>query len=384
MKKITSIIISMTILMLIAISPVSAELKTGYREYGDTKYSYKYEDIGDFRYIYNNDGVLLEVLFNKRSSEKEIDRIEFPAEYNGMQVNNIGFTDFDDDPKVKNLKVNTVFIPKTIFQFLISCVENPEAEKRERLISLRNIEVDRDNPYLCSRDGVLYSKDMKTLCLYPNRNEMTIYKMPDSVKFASGIEKANNLEYIFFSNNMKRIDYCVNYCENLKYVRIGKNTKKIGSEAFLGNHKLKVVKIKSKKLKDIGEIAFCGCYSLKKINIPSTVKTIGEGAFWQCKSLKKITLPKNLKSIGFSAFADCKKLSKVIINNKKKAPKISKDVVNSETGVYKKAFKNTKKGIKFYVKNKKVAKSLKKQLKGSGVRNAKILVGKKVVYKNVK
>ena len=48
------------------------------------------------------------------------------------------------------------------------------------------------------------------------------------------------------------------------------------------------------------------------------------------------------------------------------------------------AFENTKKGIKFYVKNKKVAKSLKKQLKGSGVRNAKILIGKKVVYKNVK
>lgn len=81
-------------------------------------------------------------------------------------------------------------------------------------------------------------------------------------------------------------------------------------------------------------MSFSKCSRLNKINIPPTVKTIGEGAFWQCKSLKKKTLPKNLKSIGFSAFADCKKLSKVIINNKKKAPKISKDVVNSETGVY--------------------------------------------------
>lgn len=81
MKKIISITISIIISMLIAVIPVSAELKTGYREYGDTKYSYKYEDIGDFRYIYNNDGVLLQVLFNKRSSEKEIDRIEFPVEY---------------------------------------------------------------------------------------------------------------------------------------------------------------------------------------------------------------------------------------------------------------------------------------------------------------
>ena len=47
------------------------------------------------------------------------------------------------------------------------------------------------------------------------------------------------------------------------------------------------------------------------------------------------------------------------------------------------AFKNTKKGIKFVVKNKRVAKSLKKKLKGTGVRNAKILIGKKVVYQNI-
>lgn len=60
-------------------------------------------------------------------------------------------------------------------------------------------------------------------------------------------------------------------------------------EAFWGNDKLKVVKIKSKKLKSIGDVAFNACLSLKKINIPSTVKTIGEGAFWGCKSLKKIT-----------------------------------------------------------------------------------------------
>lgn len=74
-----------------------------------------------------------------------------------------------------------------------------------------------------------------------------------------------------------------------------------------------------------------------------------------------------------------------MIKNKKIAPKIScVKGMPDPTFLYESAFSNTKKGIKFYVKNKKVAKSLKKQLKGSGVRNAKILVGKKVVYKNVK
>ena len=388
MKKIISIIISITILMLIAVSPVSAELKTGYREYGDTKYSYKYEDIGNFRYIYNNDGILQKVLFNKRNSKKEIARIEFPVEYNGKQVNEIGFTDFEDDPKSNNLKVNTIFIPETIKVFMISCVGNFENDSGERFISLRNIEVDKDNPYLCSKDGVLYSKDLKTIHLYPNRNSMTVYKMPNSVEEYTGsplFHKRNNIKKLYLSNNLKSLGYSfAANCKNLEYVSIGANTQEIDTEAFWGNDKLKTVNIKSQKLKAIGDVAFNACLSLKKINLPSKVKTIGEGAFWGCKSLKKITLPKNLKSIGFSAFADCKKLSKVIINNKKKAPKILKDSYNSETGVYKKAFKNTKKGIKFYVKNKKVAKSLKKQLKGSGVRNAKILIGKKVVYKNVK
>ena len=46
-------------------------------------------------------------------------------------------------------------------------------------------------------------------------------------------------------------------------------------------------------------------------------------------------------------------------------------------------FKNTKKGLKFAVKNKKVAKGLKKQLTKNKRKlvDAKILVGKKIVYR---
>ena len=46
------------------------------------------------------------------------------------------------------------------------------------------------------------------------------------------------------------------------------------------------------------------------------------------------------------------------------------------------AFKRAATGIKFYVKNKTVAKQLKSKLKGK-VKNAKIYVGKKLIYKNV-
>ena len=51
MKKIVSIILSATILMLIAISPVSA--------------NNDYEDNGDFRYIYQLNGSILNALYKK-------------------------------------------------------------------------------------------------------------------------------------------------------------------------------------------------------------------------------------------------------------------------------------------------------------------------------
>lgn len=370
MKKIATIILSIILSISALVSPVSADLT------------------GDFQYTY--DGISVEAKYKKRNSKQEILRIEFPEKNNGKEISKIGFTNFDDDIKAQNLKVNTLFVPKTVKEVYFECVYYYNlCESSERYISLKNIEVDKDNPYLCSKGGVLYSKDMKTIHLYPNRNGMSVYKMPNSIEEYTGspifIER-NNIQRLYLSDNLKYIgESFASKCKNLKFVYVGTNTKEIEQLAFNGDKKLKTVKINSKKLKSIEDLTFSGCSNLKKINIPSTVKTIGEGAFWKCKSLKKITLPKNLKKIEYSAFGNCKNLSKIILSSKKKAPRISKNVkANSETGVYESAFSNTKKGIKFYVKNKRVAKSLKKQLKGSGVRNAKILVGKKVVYKNVK
>lgn len=228
MKKIVTIILSTILSISSLINPVSAELKTGYREYGDTKYSYKYEDIGDFRYIYEEKSTFVEVLYKKASSKQEIKRIEFPAEHKGKQVNKIGFTDFEDNPKSNNLKVNTIFIPKTIKTFMISCVGNFENDSGERFISLRNIEVDKDSPYLCSKDGVLYSKDMKTIHLYPNRNSMTVYKMPNSIEDYTGsplLHKRNNIKKLYLSNNLKSLGYSfAANCKKLEYVSIGSNT----------------------------------------------------------------------------------------------------------------------------------------------------------------
>ncbi len=113
----------------------------------------------------------------------------------------------------------------------------------------------------------------------------------------------------------------------------------------------------------------------KLYNIPKKVERVEKYAFAHVEALEKVAfLGAGNVTICKNAFYNCKNLSVVKMRKKTKAPKI-----------YKNAFAGTKEGIKFYVKNKKVAKQLKKQLrkKGVGVKKAKIYVGKKLVYKNV-
>ena len=171
------------------------------------------------------------------------------------------------------------------------------------------------------------------------------------------------------------------YCYKLKKIKFGKHLKTIGEKSFSGTA-IKKITIPNSVIK-IGSQAFEGCKKLKYVNIGNKVKTLS-GTFANCSNLEKIVLGTNIKDINdfeggswwtrdfITAFQNCKKLSSVVLKNKKKAPKISE-----------RTFENTKNGIKFYVKNKKVAKGLKKNLKGTGVKNAKIYIGKTLVYSGI-
>lgn len=113
-------------------------------------------------------------------------------------------------------------------------------------------------------------------------------------------------------------------------LRIGANTKSIGSWAFLQCRKLIDVVLKE-GLIHIGKNAFSECESLREFVIPDTVTILGSGVlsdctglvhaelpskmkeipeklFWKCNSLKSVKLPDEYVEIGGSAFQDCKVL----------------------------------------------------------------------------
>ena len=154
------------------------------------------------------------------------------------------------------------------------------------------------------------------------------------------------------------------------YNNILYNKKKTELIAYPRNKNLKTFKI-SNGVKYISSRAFYKS-KLKNISISKNIKIIGSDSFMQSKNLKCFELKGNVKEIESFAFCNCQSLSKFKMKFAIRAPEIQWN-----------AFKNTKKGIKFVVKNKRVAKSLKKKLKGTGVKNAKILIGKKVIYQNI-
>lgn len=125
----------------------------------------------------------------------------------------------------------------------------------------------------------------------------------------------------------------------------------IGKNAFSGCTGLKTVKMSNSKIVTISSKAFYKCTALKSVSLPGTLKIIGNSAFYGCKKMKSIVIPAKVNKINAKAFYGCTNLKKVTIKSK-----VLKTVGS-------KAFKKTKKGIKFSLpKSKKAA--YKKMLEG--------------------
>ena len=351
--------------------------------------------------------------------------------------------EFSNFPKLKkmNLPKNTMIGRKDYYNsyFMVYFNEGfDDASHISYFESCPNLKlsVDPNNPYYSYKNDLLLSKDGKEV--YMSFNESTNITIPDGVenlyslggyKFyhVKNVNLPDTLKYlgggwssitkVTLPNGLEEIGYEAFENSKLTKIVIPDSVKKIGERAFCGSN-LKTIKF-GKNLTVIGNGAFRACYNLKSVTIPKKVKEIEMSVFRDCKSLKSITIPKKVEKIYSSAFNNCKniknvkilsskvsiwcrafyncaklksvtinnaekidqrafnnckKLSKITINNKKKSPKMVRLVYG---------FRNTKNGLKFVVKNKKIAKQLKKRLKGSKVKNAKILIGKKVIYKNI-
>ena len=129
------------------------------------------------------------------------------------------------------------------------------------MYNLKEFVVDNENGNYQSIDNVLFTKDGKTLLLYPYAKEGERYNIPETVTT-------------------------------------------IDEQAFGGSHLITI--IANEGLKEIRTLAFNNLGSLEAISLPSTLERIGHRAFWGCNKLMEISCkayyPPTLKYDSYSYF----------------------------------------------------------------------------------
>jgi len=161
-------------------------------------------------------------------------------------------------------------------------------------VNLNKIVVDKENPNFTSLDGVLYSKDMKTLLLYPNKCG---YKY---LKDAAGNPLVDKKSGALFPD------------KNSGYFTVPAGVTAIGENAFYKCDKLLGITFTG-DVKEVHEKAFFKCKGLTKLELLEGLTTIDVDAFSFCDNLTgDVTIPASCKKIEKYAFFSNSSLIKKI------------------------------------------------------------------------
>jgi len=174
-----------------------------------------------------------------------------------------------------------------------------------------------NTPAYSDVDGVLFTKDMKTLLRYPESKAQTSYTIPDGVIFIEdgAFKWCNNLAEIIIPDSVTSVGKDAFYsCNNLQKVNIPNGVTSIADFTFFGCGSLEEITIPS-SVTSIGNRAFLDCDSLTEITIPDGVTTIGEWAFSSCSHLTSVTIPNSVTSIGAGAFRASERLTDIFVDN---------------------------------------------------------------------
>lgn len=159
---------------------------------------------------------------------------------------------------------------------------------------LRKVEVDEANEHFTSVDGVLYTKDMKKLIVYPVMKEETAYTIPEGVERvgACAFYKNETLTQVNLPSTLKEIgDMAFFKCENIALVTLPDGLTKIGSDAFSYCQGMTPVMYIPDSVEEIGDFAFYACSNLKEFYMGAqNEEQITGGDSWLPKNIKKVAV----------------------------------------------------------------------------------------------
>ena len=245
------IIITLCLVLLICFSFVSCGEDMDFLS-GDTSISFNITDG--------------EAIVTKIPNKSIVTEIAIPDEYDGVPV-----TAIDEFAGVNLEYITKITIGKNVKEIDDWAFGNSK--------NIVEFDVDENNPYICDVDGVIYSKDMKTLLFYPP---------------ALGVQTEKDAD----GNEVKFISYIVP--EGVETIR---------SKAFYKCYELKEITLPS-TLKSIEEMAFFRC-SLSELTLPDGLTFIGKDAFSYCTNIKELTIPTTVTQIDDYAFYNCTSLKDV-------------------------------------------------------------------------
>ena len=177
-----------------------------------------------------------------------------PAEVQGVPVTRIGERVFGFQKQIVS-----VTIPATVTEI---------GGHLAGYSTLQKYIVDENNKTFCSVDGVVFTKDMKTLVSYPTSYYTKTYTVPDGVEtIGDGAAYNSDIESLILSDSVTKVDnFAFTYCKKLKSIKFTNSLKSIGFSGF-GN-----------------------CASLESADVPASVEKIDSSAFGSCAALKTLTI----------------------------------------------------------------------------------------------
>ena len=201
-------------------------------------------------------------------------------------------------------------------------VSSDEADEKIMGISLcirapKAVVVDEDNPYLSSRDGILFDKEGTRLIWYPIGKQEETCTIPEGVTQIGPFAFAGRYTGI---RQLKKDGTAAvrTYRRTYESVNASDGSRDIVEEEYIENIQMAAKYVFNRNLQQvvlsdtvtvIREGAFDHCIFLESVRFPSGLKRILYRAFNGCKSLREADLPDSLEFI--APFEVCENLKTV-------------------------------------------------------------------------
>ena len=241
----------------------------------------------------------------------------------------------------RNISVEEFNIPENVESIAATFISSS---------NLSRINVDSNNKYFTSVDGILFDKDSTRLIKYPENRDGNSYEVPNTVKTidANAFISCKNLQTIVIADSVEKIGDSAFDGSKLKTINLGGGITNISNKPFYGAWNLTNINVITENDKyesengilfnkgktilikyppaiingevyeipntvvEIGPQSFYRS-QIKNVIIPSSVKKIGSESFFQCYNLEELNLSEGLERIEWRALQQCNKIKTIVV-----------------------------------------------------------------------